>query len=286
MEELSPKEELHYKENHHIVVESVLYDKEKGTFTFDFGSNNHSNKVELLPETHKIDAFGRCFYYSYEFSPDLDSSIRTQFIRHIKFEEDFSNSDDFKCFINNAVNSLDKEICLPLFKAFIYPKSMSELNRKLLSSLSRLSSPDVIEIEMIKELPQNILFDYERYHVEVLDALQPDGRPRFTEQAKNEAISIINEIMDDIHKKDYFSIARDVKKARYRNYIKNFYKFENEQFESIYRKISNSNVLLFDDIVTTGTTIYHLLNCLRCVNDSNNIAIYSLIGNDKVKDLF
>ena len=61
---------------------------------------------------------------------------------------------------------------------------------------------------------------------------------------------------------------------------------ENAYFESIYRSIINSNVLLFDDIVTTGTTIYHLLNCLRCVNDSNNIAIYSLIGNDKVKDLF
>ena len=69
MESLSPKEELQYKEKHHIVVDGVLYDREKGIFTFDFGSDNQSNKVELLPQTHKIDAFGRCFYYSYECSP-------------------------------------------------------------------------------------------------------------------------------------------------------------------------------------------------------------------------
>ena len=85
-------------------------------------------------------------------------------------------------------------------------------------------------------------------------------------------------MMESIHNSDYFSIARDTKKNRYRQYISNYYKFKDEKTKQIYNTLTNSNVLVIDDIVTSGTTIYHLLNTLRSLNDTNNIVIFSLLG--------
>lgn len=273
------------KNQQHILIEGVTYDADKGDFVFDFSNDAQTRNVSIRQNIHQINAFGRCYYYSYEFAPDVDSSLRTQFIKHIKFEENFQRSEDFSLLLNNAIGALDQNVNLPTFKAFVYPKSLSEINRRLMANIARISSPDIIEMEMLKELPQNIQFDYDRFQVEVLDSKLPNGQPRFAPAAQQETLRSINEIMEAIHQKDYFSIARDVKKSKYRNYIKNFYKYPNKSQEQQYQLLTNSNVLLFDDIVTSGTTIYHLLNCLRCINDSNNIVIYSLIGNNKVADI-
>lgn len=273
------------KNQQNILIEGVTYDANKGNFVFVFSNDEINDSVSLRQSIHQINAFGRCYYYSYEFDPDVDSSIRTQFIKHIKFEENFQQSKDFSLLLNNAIGALDQNVNLTTFKAFVYPKSLSEINRRLMANIARISSPDIIEMEMVKELPQNIQFDYDRFQVEVLDSKLPNGQLRFAPAAQQETLCSIKEIMDAIHQKDYFSIARDVKKSKYRNYIKNFYKFPNKTQEHQYQFLTNSNVLLFDDIVTSGTTIYHLLNCLRCINDSNNIIIYSLIGNNKVADI-
>ncbi|MCQ2295773.1 MAG: hypothetical protein MJZ45_00055 [Bacteroidales bacterium] len=267
------------------IVQGVTYDSLKGEFLFDVQDGCDTAKLSARQEIHHINAFGRCYYYSYEFFSDVDSSLRTQFIHKIKFEEEFAASSDFQLFMGNAVNTLDQEVCLPTFKAFVYPQSMSSINRRLMSNFARLSSPDIIELELVKTLPQHIEFDYDRFQVEILDDVLPNGCPRYSEAAKEQVLSTIRSIMDDIHRSDYFSIARDIKKSKYRNYVRNFYHFNDPAKEQLYRTISNSNVLLFDDIVTSGTTIYHLLNCLRCINDSNNIIVYSLIGNQKVADI-
>ena len=58
------------------------------------------------------------------------------------------------------------------------------------------------------------------------------------------------------------------------------YKFPNEEIKEQFKALTNANIILVDDIVTSGTTIYHLLNTLRCINDSNNIVVFSLIGKD------
>lgn len=89
-------------------------------------------------------------------------------------------------------------------------------------------------------------------------------------------------MIDNIHKLDYFSIARDVKKNKYRRYIQNYYKFHDEETKDVFMRITNTNVLVIDDIVTSGTTIFHLLKSLRCVNDNNKITIFSLIGKNNI----
>ena len=48
--------------------------------------------------------------------------------------------------------------------------------------------------------------------------------------------------------------------------------------ENICSMIRQKNVLVIDDVTTSGSTLNEILRSLRIVNDDNNITIFSLIG--------
>lgn len=262
-----------------VLSEGVSYDAGSNSFVFDFEHDNETDIIRLTNVGHSINQFERCYYYGYEFADDVDRKIRKAFINRVKFPESFEDEKDLQVFISKAVGYLDSRISLPKYNVVVYPQSMSELNRRMLSYLSRITTTKYIEIELVKELPSKIEFDYERFKVEVLDGYV-NGRPRYTQAQKDDVLRKIKEMMGTIHKGDYFSIARDVKKNRYRQYIRNYYKFSDEESKAAYEALMKSNVILLDDVVTSGTTVYHMLNTLRSLNDTNNIVVFSLIGKE------
>ena len=264
--------------NGKILKEGVYYDDNLNKFVFNFENDNKTDIISLKKVGYKISAFNQCYYYGYQFEDTVDSLIRSSFIKSIKFPDNKITEKDKKTFIVNAINKLDSDISLPSYKIIVYPESMSEINRDMLKYLNRFTAPDVISMEMIKQLPKNIEFDYKRFKIEVLDVMLENGRPRYSEKQKMNVLDNIREMMSSIKNLQYFSIAKDVKKLKYRQYIKNYYIFKNDEDKALFESIQNSNVLVIDDIATSGTTISHLLNSLRSVNDNNKIVIFSLIG--------
>ena len=85
-------------------------------------------------------------------------------------------------------------------------------------------------------------------------------------------------MIDLIHKKDYFTIAKDVKKSRFRPYMMHFLKFANREDEQLCASIRKQNVLIIDDVTTSGSTLNEILRTLRILNEDNEITIFSLIG--------
>lgn len=273
MEHITPQ-------NGNVLKEGVSYDDESDTFNFDFEIDDETDIIQLTKVGYKVRAFNHCYYYGYQFTENVDSATRTSFIHSIKFPDERMSRKDKLTFIVNAVNRLDSDISLPSYKLIVYPESMSELNRDMLGYLNRFASPEIVNMELVKSLPSRIEFDYRRFSVEVLDSKLPNGRLRYTEKQKQDVLSNIRKMMDNIHNLEYFSIARNIKQKKYRQFIKNYYTFKNDEDRKIYEMILSSNVLIVDDIVTSGATLSHLLNCLRSVNDTNNIVIFSLIGKD------
>jgi hypothetical protein len=271
------KENIKFQ-NGSVLNEGVRYDEASDRFIFDFENDKETDIIQLKKTSYKITTFNQCYYYAYEFADNVKSTSRTSFIHSIKFPDGRISESDKNTFIVNAINKLDSDISLPSYKLIVYPESLSELNRDMLGYLTRFASPDIISMELVKTLPSKIDFDYNRFNVEVLDSKLPNGRNRYTEKQKQDVLINIQSMMDKIHNLDYFSIARNVKKSKYRQFIRNYYTFKDESDRKIYEAILNTNVLIVDDIVTTGTTLSHVLNCLRSVNDTNNIVIFSLIG--------
>jgi len=57
-----------------------------------------------------------------------------------------------------------------------------------------------------------------------------------------------------------------------------FLKFANEEDEQLCTSIRNQNVLIIDDVTTSGSTLNEMLRTLRILNEDNNITVFSLIG--------
>ena len=66
----------------------VTFDDTEKKFVFDFEHDGVDDIVSLTGNGYQVKAFGKCFYYGYEFSENVESSVRTAFIKYVKFTND------------------------------------------------------------------------------------------------------------------------------------------------------------------------------------------------------
>lgn len=134
----------------------------------------------------------------------------------------------------------------------------------------------------IKELPGNIEFDYNSFSKNILESYA-NGKPRYTEKQKEEVKAIIGKMMYGIHNSDYFSIAESVKKNLYKPYFKNYLKFKNKDAETLFLDLQkNKNILVIDDVATTGSTIFQIIKTIRGFNISSKIVLFTLVGKKQI----
>ena len=256
----------------------VTFDDTEKKFVFDFEHDGADDIVSLTGNGYQVKAFGKCFYYGYEFSEQVESSVRTAFIKYVKFTNDLQNTPNLTDFIKNAIDNLHKKINLYNYDLVVMPESSSKVNQYMLRYIYRFAQPTLYKMTLVKALPSNISFDMDAYQGQYLDDVLEDGRPRYTEAQKEEAKQSINKMLDLIHQKDYFTIAKDVKKSRFRPYMMDFLKFASETDERLCASIRQQNVLVIDDVTTSGSTLNEILRTLRILNEDNEITIFSLIG--------
>ena len=256
----------------------ITYDSILQRFVFDFEHDGNSNNVSLTGTGYQVEAFGNCFYYGYEFTELVDGAVRSAFIKHVKFSGPIQQNPDLATFIKKAVDNLSHKINLYDYDLVVMPESSSKVNDYMLRYIYRFAQPTLRKMELVKNLPANITFDMDAYEQQYLDDVLENGRPRYTAAQKDEAKQSINQMLDLIHKKDYFTIAKDVRKSRFRPYMMQFLKFASKADEQLCAIIRQQNVLIVDDIATSGSTINEILRTLRILNEDNNITIFSLIG--------
>ena len=256
----------------------VTFDNQEQRFVFDFEHDGVEDIISLMGDGYQVEAFGRCFYYGYEFSEQVDGNVRTAFIKHVKFSENLQNNPDLTQFVKKAVDNLNRRINLYDYDLVVMPESSSKVNQYMLRYIYRFAQPSLHKMELVKSLPSSISFDMDAYEKQYLDDVLENGRPRYTEAQKNDVKQSINKMMDLIHQKDYFTIAKDVKKSRFRPYMMSFLRFANKEDEELCASIRKQNVLVIDDVTTSGSTLNEILRTLRILNEDNEITIFSLIG--------
>lgn len=256
----------------------ITYDSENQRFVFDFEHDETEDIVSLTGDGYQVEAFGRCFYYGYEFAEQVDGTVRSAFIKHVKFTEPLQDHPELTEFIKKAIDNLSHRINLYDYNLVVMPESSSKVNQYMLRYIYRFAQPMLRKMELIKALPQSISFDMDAFEQSYLEDVLENGRPRYTEAQKAEVRQSINQMLDLIHKKDYFTIAKDVKKSRFRPYMMQFLKFASNADEELCEKIRQQNVLVIDDVTTSGSTLNEILRVLRIMNEDNNITIFSLIG--------
>ncbi|MBQ7268301.1 MAG: phosphoribosyltransferase [Bacteroidales bacterium] len=256
----------------------VRCDSEQQRFVFDFEHDGAQDIVSLTGDGYQVEAFGKCFYYGYEFGDDVDGSVRSAFIQRVKFPDNLQQDTDLTQFIQKAVNGLSRRVNLYDYNLVVMPESSSRVNQYMLRYIYRFAQPTLRKMELLKNLPAHISFDMDAFNEAYLDDVLENGRPRYTEAQKEEVRGQIGHMLDLIHQKDYFTIAKDVRKSRFRPYIMQFLRFASKEDEELCRTIREQNVLVIDDVTTSGSTLGEILRTLRILNEDNRIAIFSLIG--------
>lgn len=181
----------------------VTFDSEKQMFVFDFGHDGAEDIINLTGDGYQVKAFGRCFYYGYEFSEQVDGNVRSAFINYVKFAKNLQDNPDLTDFIKNAIDNLGKKIDLYDYNLVVMPESSSKVNQYMLRYIYRFAQPKLCKVQ---------------------DILNPD--------------------MD----------------------------------EKLCASIRQQNVLIIDDVTTSGSTLNEILRTLRILNEDNEITIFSLLG--------
>ena len=181
----------------------VTYDNEKQMFMFDFEHDGVEDIVRLTGDGYQVEAFGKCFYYGYEFSEQVDSSVRSAFIKYVKFNDNLQDSPDLTQFIKKAVDNLHKKINLYDYNLVVMPESSSKVNQYMSRYIYRFAQPKLCHVR-----------------------------------------DILNPQID----------------------------------EKLCASIRQQNVLVIDDVTTSGSTLNEILRTLRILNEDNDITIFSLIG--------
>lgn len=181
----------------------VTFDNEKQQFVFDFEHDGAADIVSLTGNGYQVEAFGQCFYYGYEFSDQVDGSVRSAFIKYVKFTPSLQEHPDLTNFIQKAVNNLNRKINLYDYDLVVMPQSSSHVNQYMLRYIYRFEQPRL-----------------RHYH-------------------------------------DILATPID---------------------EELCATIRQQNVLVIDDVTTSGSTLGEVLRTLRILNEDNRITIFSLIG--------
>lgn len=256
----------------------ITYDSLLQRFVFDFGHDGVEDIVSLTGNGYQVEAFGRCFYYGYEFAEHVDGTLRSAFINYVKFSGPIQDNPDLAMFVKKAVDNLSHQINLYDYDLVVMPESSSKVNQYMLRYIYRFAQPTLRKMELVKALPTNITFDMDAFEQQYLDDVLENGRARYTDAQKEEVRQSIEQMLNLIHKKDYFTIAKDVKKSRFRPYMMQFLRFASKADEDLCATIRNQNVLIIDDVATSGSTLNEILRTLRILNEDNAITIFSLIG--------
>lgn len=256
----------------------ITYDSILQRFVFDFEHDGSEGIVSLTGTGSQMEEFGRCFYYGHEFAEQVEGAVRSAFIKHVKFFGPIQENPDLAMFIKKAVDNLSHKINLYDYNLGVVPESSSKVNEYMLRYIYRFAQPTLHKMELVKNLPLNISFDMDAYEQQYLNDVLENGRPRYTATQNEAAKQSINEMLDLIHNKDYFTIAKDVKKSRFSPYMMQFLRFASRGEEQLCATIRQQNVLVIDDVATSYSTINEILRTLRILNEDNDIAIFSIIG--------
>ena len=246
-----------------------------GHYVFDYTYNLPSDIIHIQPpQLYKSIEGNNVYWFGYMFNDDVSSKDRTSFINYLKgIGDDKISASDLKHLIELPLDELNNNINLYHIDCFVYPLSnRSELVSTMVKTINRWTSREMdrLSFELVKSAPKDIGFDWKSFSSDYeRDPLRYKQMSKYIE----------DKLLPKIHQLDYFSLAHNVK-PKYRPYIQNFLKMSESDIE-ILSRLQGDNILVVDDINTSGSTIQEIIRIISSVNSNCNIYIYTLIGNVK-----
>lgn len=256
------------------IIYSGIRSNDSG-YAYDYTTNTPDDIIHLVsPQIYRSSIRNSIYWFGYRFNDNVSSKDRSEFIHYIKGLTNPRISDDeLNHLIEAPLIELHNKINLYDVDCLVFPGSgRSNLVRQMISIINEFTDHDTarISFELVKTAPVDIEFDWEMFDA---DFKYDEDTSRY----RNMKNYVESKLLPAIHNLDYFSLAESVK-PKYRKYIKNFLKFSESDLIR-YSRLQCDNILVVDDINTSGSTLNEILRILNKINSNCNIFVYTLIGN-------
>lgn len=226
-------------------------------YILDWNSDEPEDLVKLegtCVHITKFNKYIRCYGYKVNKTP-LNKSSRNKFLSYIKAESTPMRLE----LINRCIEDFYSKCNIKDFDCVIKTPSKSSLNDDVVNELCKFDDFQLI--------------DASKKPVEHLELDMEEIDSKFKKDYKENFIKYLQNIIDTNKKSGKFSISTF--KPQYRNFIKPMITFGDINIDNN----SSTNLLIIDDIFTSGSTINMILKLLRDIDFRGNIVILTLFQN-------
>lgn len=245
---------------------------ENSNIVFNWNKDNKSSDVIYL-DIHTSGEFnddGIKYVYGYKYAPNATQTQK-------KLVRDFikagNTSRDIEHFIENAILEIEHIKPLNSFGALVrikpskYPSILSQIENILTS----YAEVPYYRFELIKQTYDKVTFNREKaYQLLIdkgLDEIAAEDKINFVEN-KFEQLKASGEL---------FQMKRFLPTS-IRGAFSDFLMFENESQRKLYESLQDVDVLIYDDFLTSGSTVKEIIRYLKSFNPNNTLTVFVLIN--------
>ena len=226
---------------------------------------NHDNSGSF-----EID--GVLYVYAYSYNDLCDNKTMKQSFRdHIKNPKS-SEYELWNDFVEIGVLNISRYTDINKFSAIVRTKPskshsvMDIVRAHLLENVSK----NLLDFSLIKKMYRDVKFNYELAFRSMLDA-------GYSEKTARESINNMLDKFEQLKETDQLFKMKQFIPRELRNGFYDFLEFASDGERDLYMSLQGVNVLVYDDLYTSGATVKDAIRCLNSINNKNKITVFVLV---------
>lgn len=252
------------------LYEGVSIDIE-GNVNFNFEKDSSNDIINLDSDVSgQFTEEDIRYVYGYKYNQNATKQQKKIFRDYIKSGKRTADVEEFveKAIIKlDIVQKLDSFGALVSIKSSSYPSIISIIGNYLHSYMN----PPFLTFELVKQTYNDVIFDTNIAFKSLIDAGWD------TVSAEDEVNFINNKFNILKQEGTLFQIKRFIP-SEIRKGFSNFLKFKNERQKQTYEKLQGVDVLIYDDFLTSGSTVKEIIKYLKSINPNNTLTVFVLIN--------
>jgi len=258
-----------------MILEGIRY--EDNEIIFDFSEDNPDDIIPL-----KLQKYNKKFvsmnniptYYAYRINPVYKGSIQSDpristirdAIKNVNI-----NQGDFTQLITKAFINFDQNIVnISSYDLIVLPQSSSPLLTQVVNSLGRKygTAVEVIDSAFVKNKITDITVD-----PQIIQQI----RTKHGDKKANYIANRYEKLIKSAEVNGEFKMKKIPTSMGFRRGITNFLHINNNREDAIFKQVYGGNVLIIDDIITSGTTMVEMARLLEDLG-ANEVNAFGILG--------
>lgn len=247
----------------------------RGIPVFDF-SDDYSDDIILLNSncSGEYDDDGVKYIYGYTYQKGADRKEIALFRTYIKgrYSDMFSKNPDVDKFVEAGVLKLDDYVPFSSIGAIVNIKPTKEpaLVHIMRNHLEEMIDTREYDFDLVKEAYENVSFDEKKAR----ESMKQAG---FSNKRIDEAIADLTVQFTELKKTGRLFEMKQFNPYPIRDGFSDFLKFESDEQRAIFESLQGVTVLIYDDLITSGSTIKDVVRYLRGINNKNTLVAFALV---------